>query len=1349
MLNSIMLNSNLHKLVQRQVKKYLTNVDINEQPFLIDFLEAVSQSYFNFERDKVMQQNAFEIADNEYFNITQKLLAEKKIREQSINTLLSTIRNLENSHEEQLNLDSENLLSIAEYLEKQNNIILEIKERYELAISGSNDGIWDWNLKTNDVFFSDRWKSMLGYQPNEVKNSFDSFVNLLHPEDLFYANDMLNKYLTHQIPNYTIEFRMKRKDDDYAWILAKGAALFDSEGNALRMSGSHSDITEKKLAELSYELKNIELERFNKILTSLSTTPFNVYGNLENAIYAITEAAAEGFSVCRASYWKISEIKVGNDFSDLKLECIDLYEKHINHHSKGLFITATDFPNYFDAIIAGKVILAENATTNQYTKEFAESYLIPNNIKSLLDVPIRQNGIVVGILRIENTTQQLLWNNDELVFVRSLADIIALSLESDKIQTAEKDLRLLQNIINYSSDAIQVTTEEGQLFYINQVAANRLGIKQEELKNFHVRDFEEVFQDDSDWKKHVKELKRIDYQVIEGINKNVVTGNITPVEVTVKHISIDDNGYVIANSRDITERKLIELQLSEQKDYIESIITAIPDLLIIMDANGTCHQVRSGKDLILPFEPSFMIGKNITTLFPKYITHSLVESVNLVLLGNQLAPLHYELEFNHQINHYEFRITNFINNQVILLIRNISVIKKAEEDLKGLSELQNILMNIASKYINLSITEIESSINLSLAEIGNFVSADRAYIFDYDFIEKTTSNTYEWCNTDIEPEINNLQNIPMDFFPQWVEKHCIGEEFYIPNIYELPEDGPESLRGILEPQGIKSLITLPIIEKENVLGFVGFDSVLEFHQYSEKERKLLFVFAQILANLKKRSLLEANLILEKEKANAANRAKSEFLANISHEIRTPMNHILGFSEVMLNTTNDNKQKNYLSTILKSGKTLLSLINDILDLSKIEAGKMEISSEPIDMRVIFNEIKQLFEQKVKEKNIEFLLEIDDSLPNTILIDEIRLRQIILNLVGNAIKFTHNGFVKIQVIIDNISLIDIDFTISVIDTGIGISLKDFNRIFDSFSQQYGQDSRKYGGTGLGLSITKRLCELMGGEIKLESKINEGSTFSVKFTNINYSNDNTESNEMYVWNNDHIDFNGAKILVVDDVKQNRDLVKTFLEDYNLIFLEAENGEIAIEISKLQLPDFIFMDIRMQGINGYEATKVIKSLDTTSKIPIVALTASTLQSEVDLLKTLFDGYLKKPVQRMPLLNEMMKFLKFKKVENSKEKSNISQNNKKKIENKVIEEIISEDIKNEFIHLFNENLENQKNYIVIDKIDELANNLIQFATEKNLQKLNSLALELQENIELFEFDNIANNLISIKKMFE
>jgi PAS domain S-box-containing protein len=255
-------------------------------------------------------------------------------------------------------------------------------------------------------------------------------------------------------------------------------------------------------------------------------------------------------------------------------------------------------------------------------------------------------------------------------------------------------------------------------------------------------------------------------------------------------------------------------------------------------------------------------------------------------------------------------------------------------------------------------------------------------------------------------------------------------------------------------------------------------------------------YLSIARDITERKFFEEELKRAKESAENANKAKSEFLANMSHEIRTPLNAILGFSEILMNKAENQQQKSFLGTILSSGKTLLALINDILDLSKIEAGRLDLRFSPLNIEEILHEFEQIFTQRVREKELDFIIEISPGLPRGLLMDGLRIRQILFNLVGNAVKFTSFGYVKISAYYNFESEVEkkLNLILEVSDSGIGIQKNQQDVIFEAFRQQDGQSTRKYGGTGLGLAITKRLVERMNGVISVQSEIGKGSIFRV---------------------------------------------------------------------------------------------------------------------------------------------------------------------------------------------------------------------------------------------------------------
>ena len=379
-------------------------------------------------------------------------------------------------------------------------------------------------------------------------------------------------------------------------------------------------------------------------------------------------------------------------------------------------------------------------------------------------------------------------------------------------------------------------------------------------------------------------------------------------------------------------------------------------------------------------------------------------------------------------------------------------------------------------------------------------------------------------------------------------------------------------------------------------------------------------------------------------ADAANQSKSVFLANMSHEIRTPMNAILGFSEILRGLITDPQQKEYLSSVQSSGKSLLSLINDILDLSKVEAGKLELEYSAVNPQSVFKEMEQIFSQKIAEKELEFRVEIDPGLPPALVLDEVRLRQVLLNLIGNAVKFTDSGYVKLSAHnrYPEKDQSTLDLILSVEDTGMGIPEDQKESIFGAFEQQKGQNYNQFGGTGLGLAITRRLIEMMDGEVTVTSDVGKGSTFHVTLKGVAVASiSDLESQGEQAIDVDAVTFEHATILLSDDVEVNRNLVRAYLEQYDLAFIEAANGREAVEFTKRDRPDMVLMDMKMPVLNGYDATQMIKSDEETRSIPVVALTASAMEVDAEEIKAICDGYLRKPVSKVALVAELARFLK------------------------------------------------------------------------------------------------------------
>ncbi|WP_188108603.1 PAS domain S-box protein [Sulfurimonas lithotrophica] len=387
--------------------------------------------------------------------------------------------------------------------------------------------------------------------------------------------------------------------------------------------------------------------------------------------------------------------------------------------------------------------------------------------------------------------------------------------------------------------------------------------------------------------------------------------------------------------------------------------------------------------------------------------------------------------------------------------------------------------------------------------------------------------------------------------------------------------------------------------------------------------------------------IQKELIQAKTDAEDANRAKSEFLANMSHEIRTPMNAILGFVEQLSKNEKDSKRLEQFEIITSSGKNLLNIINDILDLSKIESGKMDIEAHPSNLKKLLNELKSLFEILTLKKEQKLNFNIDKNLPKCLIIDPIRINQIIFNLLSNAIKFTpQNGTIILEVeYIEQTKKLKC----SVKDTGVGIAKENLNKIFNAFNQEDSSITRKFGGTGLGLSISSKLLALMDGELNVTSTLGEGSTFSFEISAplckeaINNTVKNTIKSKVSSFK--------ANVLIVEDNKTNQLLLGMILEESNITYEVANDGIEALNMFKDKHYDIIFMDENMPNMNGIEATKQIRIIEkekNLEKTPIIAVTANALSNDKErFLDTGMDDYISKPYTEKDIQGVLQLYLK------------------------------------------------------------------------------------------------------------
>ena len=661
----------------------------------------------------------------------------------------------------------------------------------------------------------------------------------------------------------------------------------------------------------------------------------------------------------------------------------------------------------------------------------------------------------------------------------------------------------------------------------------------------------------------------------------------------VSYILLPDKKTIEGSIVDISERKLFEskLQISENKfrKLFESLFSAI----ILIGADKKIKLVNKQAEDYFGYSKNELIGESIEKLVPD----------------------------SNEINHSKF-IFDFFKNpdsreigkgRELFGLRKNGTMFPIEVELNSI-QLQN---ELSVMVFIVDITERKASEN-QLAILLTSLNAVANAIVITDISGKIT-----WVNPAFTLLTGYSSTEAINAGPNLLKSGKQDKKFY-EILWNTILSGNEWYGELINKRKdgseyFEEMTITPIKDKNgNILQFVAVKQNITFRKNAEKQ-----------------------LLISKEEAEHANQAKSIFIANISHEIRTPMNAIIGFSEILSKKVVDKVQKGYLNSIRTSSNTLLQLINNILDLSKIEAGKMEIVNPILNIRFLITEIESMFTLKIQEKCLKLIFEIDPELPEYVELNDLQIRQVLINLISNAIKFTHNGYIKLK-IISKLKGNNTDIEFCVEDTGIGISESDRNMIFKAFNQGDEIVARKYGGTGLGLTISKKIVELHGGTIDFISEKGRGTTFFVKFFDVKILNPNLQKHDYISVNTNSIQFESAKILIVDDDELNRKVVKGYLEQYAFEMKEAENGKIALEILKNFIPDIILMDIRMPEMDGIKTVKFIRQNTTIKNIPIIALTASAFNNSLEKVqKQGFDGLVSKPFQQFELVKELIKYLK------------------------------------------------------------------------------------------------------------
>lgn len=870
-------------------------------------------------------------------------------------------------------LAEDGILGISTNVTSLKQAELRLKQKtiqYDLALKGTKDGVWDWELNTGNIFYSARWMQQLGYETGKLPQTIDTFFDRLHPDDRANVENYLGKFISGETTDFDMDFRLKHKSGSYRWINGRAAAIRDASGRAVRIAGSNADITQRKQSDRDLlRLKQILIET-NRVARIGSWEYVTATDNLiwTEVCYLIHDLEPH----------TIGELSV----SDANSFCHPAFREKYAAAFSELLQTGKPYD------IEVQIVTAKGRTV--WVRIIGQAEIARNKV-------VRLFGSIQDI-------DERKRNRDEL----------------------EKTREQLSNIISDMSDVVySFDLKKKELLFITPSVEQLYGLPRKAW-----------FDDVEVWRKHTHPEDTHAWQTIS---------------------------------------KALEDGLDTELDYR------------IIDVKGNVKWVRNRLKIVYDKQ------------------------------GNKK-----------RLDGFKIDITNQ---------------KKAELEVAEYSGMLKTLINIIKVFISVERKQVDEAIQSALISFAELVGADRIYIFDFNATHTEMNMRYEWCRPGVESTVELYTSYDITSIPEIGDKIKKKQNVDVSDVASMDE-GP--YKEMLKYDNVKSIFCTPQVDEGHVVGFTGFETVREQKLFSANEKNLLRVFSDILVSLKQRLYLEQILDESRAKAEEASKAKSMFLANMSHEIRTPLNGVIGFSELLSSTTLNELQAQYVDYVQTSARSLMNILNDILDFSKIEAGKLEIEFIPTNIRNLVEETADIISFQATAKNIEIILDIGLNTSETILTDPIRLKQVLLNLMNNAVKFTDSGTVTISLTEQPLSPDRSRFSFEVRDTGIGIHQDRQQHLFKAFSQADSSDTRKYGGTGLGLAISSSIINKLGSKINLRSKPGKGSSFSFTLVSNILHEDDPEILEQINQQQAEIGhiLKLSEVLIYDPVRPQAELLKSMVK-------------------------------------------------------------------------------------------------------------------------------------------------------------------------------------------------------------